>query len=91
VPRRSIVRHIGWGKIFSLRILVGAFVLGAIAAAILGAIWGPLAYLAVPVGLLAWGGLVTDPAVAVRCPHCHKRMKLGATVCHHCGRDAVAA
>jgi hypothetical protein len=23
---------------------------------------------------------------ALKCPYCRKRVKLGATVCHHCGR-----
>lgn len=26
---------------------------------------------------------------ALKCPHCRKRVKLGASACHHCGR-AVA-
>jgi DNA-directed RNA polymerase subunit RPC12/RpoP len=27
----------------------------------------------------------------LRCPYCHKRVKLGAGTCHHCGRDVIAA
>lgn len=26
---------------------------------------------------------------ALRCPYCRKRVKLGATVCHHCGRPVA--
>jgi len=26
----------------------------------------------------------------LKCPYCHKRVKLMAPVCHHCGRDVVA-
>jgi hypothetical protein len=25
----------------------------------------------------------------LKCPYCHKRVKLQATTCHHCGRDVV--
>lgn len=31
------------------------------------------------------GGLRT------RCPSCRKRVKIGASACHHCGRDVRAA
>ena len=27
----------------------------------------------------------------LKCPYCRKRVKLGATTCHHCGRDTVVA
>ena len=27
--------------------------------------------------------------IALRCPYCRKRVKIGATHCHHCGREAV--
>lgn len=26
----------------------------------------------------------------LRCPHCGKRVKLGASACHHCGREVKA-
>ena len=28
---------------------------------------------------------------ALKCPACRKRVKLGATACHHCGRAVAAA
>lgn len=45
------------------------------------AIWAALAIAAVGVG----GPLLLGTS-ALKCPHCRKRVKLGATVCHHCGR-----
>jgi hypothetical protein len=30
-----------------------------------------------------------SPSAMWRCPHCLKRTKLFAGVCHHCGRDVV--
>lgn len=44
-----------------------------------------------------WAGLIIGLAAgvvplitgtsALKCPHCRKRVKLGAPVCHHCGRE----
>jgi hypothetical protein len=45
------------------------------------AIWAALAVAAV--GVCAPLLLGTS---ALKCPHCRKRVKLGATACHHCGR-----
>lgn len=45
------------------------------------AIWAALAVAAIGVG----APLVLG-TTALKCPYCRKRVKLGATVCHHCGR-----
>lgn len=85
-----MTRQVDWDKVASLRVAAGAFFSAAIVAAILGALWGPLAYVAIPLGLFTWLALVTDPTVVVRCPHCRLRAKMGATSCHHCGREIAA-
>lgn len=64
-----------------LLVLVGAAVLAALTHL---SVW----LFFVPIGLFviyaySAGGLKT------RCPACRKRVKIGATTCHHCGR-AVA-
>jgi hypothetical protein len=42
------------------------------------AFFGALVVIAVP--------LLTGQS-ALRCPYCRKRVKIGATACHHCGRS----
>ncbi len=46
-------------------------------------------------GMIVAGVLVVTPLAlgtsALRCPACRKRVKLGATACHHCGRAVVEA
>ena len=41
-------------------------------------------------GFLIFGGAAVLPLLngrsALKCPYCRKRVKLGASVCHHCGR-----
>lgn len=51
--------------------------------------WVVLAGWGVGAGLLilAW----QRHRLVLNCPHCGKGMKLGATTCHHCGRDAQPA
>jgi hypothetical protein len=69
-----------------IRLILFALVAAAVIASLLHInIWIVL----VPLGLfLAYaftvGGLKT------KCPACRKRIKLGATACHHCGRSTVA-
>ena len=75
---------------FSFRLIL----LGAVAGVVVGApigglVWAPLFWIVgIPVFLVVWLGLANGP-IATSCPYCRKRVKLGATVCHHCGREAV--
>lgn len=69
--------------------MIRLFVFVVIGAAVFAAI------LHVPFWLVA-GVLVVFVAAAaasgrlvLRCPACRKRVKLGATACHHCGRSVV--
>jgi len=64
---------------------------GALVGGLAGAIWQPLTFIGLPVALLGWYALITDPGTVAYCPHCGKRVKIGSTVCHHCGMDAVVA
>jgi hypothetical protein len=48
------------------------------------AIWAALIVAAVGVAT----PLLTGRS-ALKCPYCRKRVKLGATVCHHCGRSVA--
>jgi hypothetical protein len=38
------------------------------------------------IGLAIAVGPILGGVSALRCPFCRKRVKLGATVCHHCAR-----
>jgi hypothetical protein len=77
-----------WGNLFSLRVWAAAFFVGFIGA-LLGLIWPPLG----TVGFLLGFGWTMYFQVAhgapVVCPHCHKRVKIGATTCRFCGKSTV--
>lgn len=49
-----------------------------------GAIW---AGWAIGAGLLAFGWW--RGALVLKCPHCFKRVKIGAQTCHHCGKTVT--
>jgi hypothetical protein len=76
-------------NIFSIRIWLWALFISAVIGGIPGALIGEtvgwivfwIAF--VPIFLL----LITSSTA--RCPHCGKAVKIGASVCHHCGRDAA--
>lgn len=72
---------------FSVRIILLALVAGALMAGLAGAIWEPLGP---PVGVIGWVLayllLAATPGNVLYCPHCRKRTKIGASVCHHCQR-----
>ena len=52
----------------------------------------PAVLMLVFVGTLALVSIaVLTGRTPLRCPHCGKRVKIGSTVCHHCGRDATTA
>lgn len=76
-------------KAGSFRVGLGAFLGALIVAAVLGMIWQPLAYVFIPLFVVLWLVMLVDPATVAYCPHCSKRVKIGATACHHCGRDVA--
>jgi hypothetical protein len=67
----------------SLFVLFAAAVFAAILHA---SIW----FFLIPIGLLVIGAY-TVGGLKLRCPACGKRIKLGYTSCHHCGRSVVAS
>jgi hypothetical protein len=79
------------GQVFenlvSLRIIITALIAAGIVGAGAEWVWEPLG---VPVGLTVlvatWLLLALSPTTVLFCPFCRKRVKLGASHCHHCGR-----
>jgi hypothetical protein len=67
-----------------LRALVLAFVAALILAAV--GVTGPALVALVVVILFIVGMALPERH---RCEHCRGRMRSGATVCHHCGREAA--
>ena len=68
------------GSAFGMAILA-SFATGGNKAAILIVFFGV-------VGLYVFA--LASGRMKLKCPYCHKRVKLQATTCHHCGRDVVA-
>lgn len=79
---------VNWGNLFSLRFWLGSLLGAAIAGGLASLLWEPLFYVVgVPVfALLLYVNLTEQ---AFYCPHCRKRVKTGAKVCHHCGKNVV--
>ena len=66
-----------------IRLVLLVLIAAAVFAAILHInIWFTL----VPIGAFALYAF-TIGGLRTRCPACRKRIKLGATACHHCGRS----
>ena len=67
----------------------------AIAGAIIGSVITHGSQIGVWAGLIIGGGGAILPLVAgtsaLKCPYCGKRVKLGRTHCHHCGRPVGRA
>jgi hypothetical protein len=67
-------------RLLSLRNFFGTLFGAVIIAGVIGWPW-----LSFPLWIaLLWGSLKVN---AIVCPHCHKRVKFGASVCRFCGRD----
>jgi hypothetical protein len=80
-------------NLFSLRVLSVSAVVAFVAAWLGSLVSEPLGiFLGIAVFLLAWlGAGFREDAPVLYCPYCRKRVKAGASVCHHCGRDVKAA
>lgn len=80
---------IRWTNIFHARFWIGIAMAGFICAVVFGLIWDPLTYPAFFIGMaLSALALLSDETVYT-CPHCRKRVKTGASTCHHCGRQVT--
>lgn len=73
-------------RAFSLRVIFTSLVIGGIAGVVVGiylpsltmpAFWG--------VAALCYLGTVANGAQMTKCDACMKRVKMGASTCHHCG------
>jgi hypothetical protein len=73
-------------RLASIRLVLIALFGGLVVAIPLSMIARPLGYAFFPVFLLLWIGTALSRDYALACPHCRKRVKMGADVCHHCGR-----
>jgi hypothetical protein len=73
-------------RLLSIRLIVIALFGGALVAVMLSLIARPLGYAFFPVFFVLWIGTALNRRYALDCPHCRKRVEMGANVCHHCGR-----
>lgn len=80
-----------WGqrlqRVLSVRIGCMGLIVAGVAAALTGALWEPLAAIVFWPVLIAFmlAAIFNDENV-LNCPHCRKRVKIGASTCHHCGQ-----
>jgi type IV secretory pathway TrbD component len=70
----------------SIRLLFMCIILATLCGALAGAIWEPISSpVAVIVGIGGWLAAVCNDEQMAKCDVCRKRVKFGATACHHCG------
>lgn len=77
-------------RALSIRVIVISLVSGIGIGVLAGMIW-PAATMPVVWGsaALVYLGIVVNDEQMVKCAACRKRVKIGATTCHHCGYSAV--
>ena len=68
--------------------MIGVFFASLVIALFIGFIFSPAAV--VPAFVILFALIAVANLGKLKCPYCHKRVKLGARVCHHCGRDVKA-
>jgi len=74
----------------SFRVVLVALVPAALLAGLGDAIWRPLGPVVGVVGwLVIYVLLAAATGTVLYCPHCRKRVKMGAAACHHCGRTVA--
>jgi hypothetical protein len=76
-------------NVLSIRLFLVCLFTGAIVGGVMSLLWSPLVYVGLVGGGILWLLAVFNPATVLYCPHCRKRVKLGAESCHHCGRTVV--
>ncbi len=85
------MKKIDWESALSFRILFLALLVAVIPAGLVALVSSPASsvVLFVVFGAVWWQlATTTNP---LYCPHCRKRVKMGASACHHCGREVVGA
>lgn len=87
---RDIARAINWQTLFSFRFLFGNLIVAAVIAILPSLLWPPLGavvFFGAFAVLVIVGAM--NPELVLYCPYCKKRVKAGASACHHCGRAVV--
>jgi hypothetical protein len=82
--------RLNWASLVSLRVIFTALICGLLVGALLSAIAKPLGvvgFFVVAGGIYILAAL--NPENVLYCPYCRKRVKIGATTCHHCGQRVV--
>ena len=72
-----------------IRIFLSALVLPILLAIVWHGVPPWVLILAFLLGLAGAAAPLLRGQSSLKCPYCRKRVKLGATVCHHCGRSAA--
>jgi hypothetical protein len=74
------------GRALSLRVILSSLFTGLLAGVVVGLVW-PGAEIPTMWGVAAicYIGFVVADGQMTRCDACRKRVKLGASTCHHCG------
>lgn len=79
-------------RALSIRLMFISIFCASIVGALAGALWEPLtAPVVVVTWLVAWLGAVLNDEQMAKCDVCRKRVKFGATTCHHCGYSRATA
>lgn len=84
------MNDIRWANLASTRLWFAGACIAALPAIAVGALWsagGFVVFFAI-IGVVLWANaLPTGPVMY--CPWCKKRVKMGADVCHECGRTVA--
>ena len=74
------------GRAFSLRVVLSSLFTGLLAGVVVGLVW-PAAQMVVmwSAAAICYVGFVVADGQMTKCDACRKRVKLGASTCHHCG------
>lgn len=87
-PRRAGGAMLTLEKLVSIRFWLVSLVIAGLPAVGLEHLWHPLIWLFWPLLVVVlFAGLASADSNPVKCPWCKKRVKLGSTACHHCGRN----
>jgi hypothetical protein len=79
-----------WANVFSIRALIGSALISLIPGILLGLVAPVLFWAGLVPTFIAWHLLVQmAPGRGLYCQFCHKRVKMNATHCHHCGQQVV--
>ncbi len=75
-----------WTALFSLRVWWGAVLVGFLVCILPALLWPPLGTAAFVAGFGWTMHFQLTQGTPLRCPHCLKRVKVGAATCRFCGQ-----